>query len=409
VSSIRRIAFFNPSAQLGGAERVLLDWLCWLRKNQSEVLILLVVTEEGPLVERARSLGCEVRVAEIPKRLQGLGDSFGLRFSRLLNPGIIWELLTYTLKLKHIFRSWLPEILHTNGIKAHLLSVWIVPKNCKIIWWIHDLVSQRKTASRIMRVCSTRVSCAVGISDLVSQDCRQAGLRCRIQTVRNSVDLSRFMPRPRKNGFFERFGIKVPEPDQKLRIGLVATYARWKGHDLFIEAVSKLSEQCREGARFFIVGGPAYATAGSQFSQMELIGLAQKFEIADKMVWVPFVENIEDVFNQLDVVIHSSCRPEPFGLTIAEALASGCVVIASRDTGALERLALVKGSMGSPAFLIEPMNAKNLASAMARVIEDEEFRGGLKRNARLFAEGEFNAESVKRRLFDIYQEVVSKT
>ena len=53
-----------------------------------------------------------------------------------------------------------------------------------------------------------------------------------------------------------------------VRAGLIATYARWKGQDLFMMAIGRV--QSVRPARFYIVGGPIYKTKGSQFSEQEL-------------------------------------------------------------------------------------------------------------------------------------------
>ena len=58
-----------------------------------------------------------------------------------------------------------------------------------------------------------------------------------------------------------------------VRIGLVATYARWKGHETFLRALAQLDDA---RARGYVVGGPVYETAGSQHSRDELEQLVQE-------------------------------------------------------------------------------------------------------------------------------------
>ena len=52
-----------------------------------------------------------------------------------------------------------------------------------------------------------------------------------------------------------------------LKIGLIATYANWKGHDVFLKAAAAVSTPM---ARFFVIGGSIYQTSGSQFSRADL-------------------------------------------------------------------------------------------------------------------------------------------
>jgi glycosyltransferase involved in cell wall biosynthesis len=53
-----------------------------------------------------------------------------------------------------------------------------------------------------------------------------------------------------------------PAPAGVVRVGLVATFARWKGHITFLEALSRLPESLP--VRGYIIGGPVYETAGSR-------------------------------------------------------------------------------------------------------------------------------------------------
>ena len=48
-----KIVYLNPTGQLGGAERVLLDLLASLRAAKPDLSTELIVASEGPLAERA--------------------------------------------------------------------------------------------------------------------------------------------------------------------------------------------------------------------------------------------------------------------------------------------------------------------------------------------------------------------
>ena len=68
----------------------------------------------------------------------------------------------------------------------------------------------------------------------------------------------------------------------------------------------------------------------------------------------------------LDVVVHASTRPEPFGRVIVEAMACGRAVIAMREGGAAELFR--DGDDGARAA--RPGDPDALASAMARLVND---------------------------------------
>ena len=57
-----RIVFLNPSGQIGGAERSLLDIIASIRTREPGWELALVATADGPLVGAAEGLGVKVTV-----------------------------------------------------------------------------------------------------------------------------------------------------------------------------------------------------------------------------------------------------------------------------------------------------------------------------------------------------------
>ena len=85
--------------------------------------------------------------------------------------------------------------------------------------------------------------------------------------------LQRDRPRPLLAGPGDGAGLDAaracpPRPAGTVRVGLVATFARWKGHDVFLDAVALVPADAP--GRFYVVGGPLYRSAGSQYRLDEL-------------------------------------------------------------------------------------------------------------------------------------------
>jgi glycosyltransferase involved in cell wall biosynthesis len=100
-----------------------------------------------------------------------------------------------------------------------------------------------------------------------------------------------------------------------LRVGLVSTFASWKGHDLFLEAARHIADP---RVRFFLVGGPVYSTRGSQRTPNELRGRIAALGLESRCGLIPFQHETAPIFVALDVLVHASTKPEPFGRTVAE-------------------------------------------------------------------------------------------
>ena len=52
-----------------------------------------------------------------------------------------------------------------------------------------------------------------------------------VQVVYNGVDVERFTPGPGDGSRLDALARVAPRAGGTLRLGLVATYARWKGHE----------------------------------------------------------------------------------------------------------------------------------------------------------------------------------
>jgi len=71
-------------------------------------------------------------------------------------------------------------------------------------------------------------------------------------------------------------------------------------------------------------------------------------KIENRVGFVPFQDNPADVYRALDIVVHASTKPEPFGRTIVEAMACGKPVIAAQTGGAAELFTHDHDAVGVP-------------------------------------------------------------
>ena len=99
----------------------------------------------------------------------------------------------------------------------------------------------------------------------------------------------------------------------------------------------------------------------------------------------------------LDVVVHASTDPEPFGLVIAEAMATGRAVIVSFAGGARELV-----TPGVDALIHQPGDAGELATAIATLAADRTLRGRLGAEARRSALERFDPARARDELMELY-------
>ncbi|HWZ89178.1 MAG TPA: glycosyltransferase, partial [Polyangiaceae bacterium] len=106
--------------------------------------------------------------------------------------------------------------------------------------------------------------------------------------------------------------------------------------------------------------------------------------------------DIARVYRALNVVVHASTQPEPFGRTIVEAMACARPVIVARAGGAAELF-----EEGENAIGFQPGNAAELAEAMMRGL-DPDVRARLGRSARDHAVAAFGRSRLAFELRRVY-------
>jgi glycosyltransferase involved in cell wall biosynthesis len=222
-----------------------------------------------------------------------------------------------------------------------------------------------------------------------------------VVTIRNGVDLGRFSVAGVRANLDAMSGLSQA-PANTVRVGLVATLARWKGHATFLEAIARLPRHLP--VRAYIVGDAMYQTEGSQYSLDELRQLARSLGIADRVGFTGFVHTPEATFRALHVVVHASTAPEPFGLVIAEAMACGRAVIVSNAGGAAEIV-----TAGVDALVHAPGDAGDLSTQIAALAGDAELRARIGHAARTTAERSFDRARLATELIPVYREVVERT
>ena len=269
-----RILFLNPTGRIGGAETALLEAIAGLFEADPASCLSVIAGTDGPLVARARALGAEVRVLPFPPALVRLGEwhERERRLPRLRLAArcarVAWPAWRYRARLRKVISELAPDIVHTNGLKMHLLGAWACRAGTPLVWHVHDYVTSRRFSASALKRCAHLCSAVVAPSRSVADDVRAlGGTLPPIRAIWNAVDLRRFSPDGDRLDLDKRSGLPAPA-EGVVRVGLVATFARWKGHHVFLEAIARLPPSLN--VRAYVIGGAVYETGNSQVSIEEL-------------------------------------------------------------------------------------------------------------------------------------------
>jgi glycosyltransferase involved in cell wall biosynthesis len=403
-----KILFLNPTGTLGGAERCLLDLLASLRSERPDWRLGVGLGNDGPLRPALEALGVPATVLPLPRQVARLGDAgLGLGQRQAWGGAARLNLITrgpaaaiatgnYLTRLRRWIRDEAPDTIQTNGMKAHLLGTWAAPRHVPIVWHLHDYLGLRPVMGLLLRWTSRAGVSAVAVSDSVAEDAaRVLGPKVPVRPIYNAVDLDHFQPGPGDGARLDEAAGLPPAPPETVRVGLVATFARWKGHDIFLNAVARVDPSLP--CRFYVVGGPIYQSVGSQWSLEELRTRASALGLDGRLGFVGHQDDPASVFRALDVVVHASTRPEPFGRVITEAMACGRAVIATPHGGAAELFEPEVSALSCP-----PGDADVLAAAITRLAADGELRQRLGVSGRRTASDRFDRSRLAEEWSSVY-------
>ena len=200
--------------------------------------------------------------------------------------------------------------------------------------------------SRIM-TAGQRVICpSTAIIDFIRQNYGTPMEKIRL--VYRGLDPHLFDPSKIDTAFVSEFRRKRGLEGRFVVLG-VGRIAPLKGYDVLIRATALVRERLPQ-IKTVIVGGAEAARAGYE---LELKRLVEALGVGDRVTFAGSQSKIAEIYACGNVLVSANtAKPEAFGRSMAEALAMGCPVIATRFGGALD---IIKENVNG--WFIEPGGA----------------------------------------------------
>ena len=392
-----RVLYLEPSGLVTGGAIALLRLV--EATNRRRFRLLVVLGSDGPLAVRFRKVpGCRVLVRPFPA---GLGRI--TRFN-VISGGIFqaggW--LRYGLMLRGIARRWKADVVHTNGLKMHLLSILVGRGATRLlVWHLRDLVAPpympRRTAlilrwliGRIphLAICNSEATkrSVLGLTEAgVGAGGAEAAWR-HVKVVPDgiAVDWLGEATAPRRG---RRRG---------LRVVMLGRIARWKGQDVFVTAAARLCEH--DPTTTFLVAGNATTEADAAFER-DLRSQVDRAGLSDRIQFLGLVDDVPDLLRSVDLAVHCSTSPEPFGQVILEAMAASVPVVATALGGPAEII-----TNGVDGRLVPPGDDEALARVLAELLRHGALRRQLAARGLETVRNRFGIQQTARQVAAVYEE-----
>lgn len=370
-----RVVFYDHHAEPSGGE---LAMVRLIRAMGERVDPYVLLGADGPLVGLLRDDGVPVEVLPV--------GPVGRR--RRHERGSWWHAGTgaaaATTRLARRLRMLRPDVLHTNTTKAGVLGGLAgrlagVP----VVWHLRDRLSDDYLSP----------ASAVGVRALARV--LPHAVIANSRATKTSLGRTRRLVRVVPSAVASPEAPLVPGAGV-LRVGMLGRIAPWKGQPVFLQAFAIAFPGGVERAR--IVGGAFF---GDEPYLDEIRATARRLGIADRVDLVGHTDDPAGELADLDVLVHASVVPEPFGQVVVEGMAAGLAVVATDAGGPAEVV-----TDGVDGLLVPCGDADALADALRRLATDPDLRARLGESARRTAR-RFAPERVGPAVVDVYDEVLA--
>lgn len=347
--SLRRpaILFLNHATILGGAERVTLMAMESARSMGYEAI--LACPDGGRAPEAARAAGFAV-----------LHCDFAW-MQHTLRPGAVTGYLRGIARegrrVEHLCREHNVGLLHAVSPVAALYAVRASRRlGLPLLLHTHDAQPPKRFRRWVIQYLSRSVSEFLCVSECVRRMIISLDIPVsRTSVLYNAVSSEFFAPPPIPAA--EVIGLGP-------HIGLFGQIVPWKGQRVFLDAAARLTPK-HPDAHFHIVG--ALAHEDDRPYEDDLRQMVERPPLSGHATLDGYQPDARAWMAAMDVVVHASTEMEAFGLVIAEAMALGKPVVATRVGGPEEII-----EDGVTGLLVAPGDAGALAAAITRALNEPE-------------------------------------
>lgn len=377
-----RIAFLDHTAKWSGGEVALYNILTHLDEDINPLVIL---AEEGELADRLREEGVDVRVIPLSEKVRH-------RNRNALNWGSVAaaiSMFTYGAKLARVLKKEHVVCVHTNSLKSALYGA-IAAKlaSIPVIWHIRDHINppyMKPIVARAVKLLSRFVP---------------NGVIANSESTLNALSL----PQTKKtlvvySSFAKEIGRKESGRKDKddFIILLVGRLAHWKGQHVLLEAAKSFLPN--KNVKFWLAGDALFGE--ENYKQALQLQIAS--DELTNVTMLGHVNHVLELMHQVDLLVHTSITPEPFGQVIVEGMAVGLPVIASNEGGPVE--IVVHNKTG---LLITPRDPEQLRHSIQWMLDHPEERKLMSENAMKRVESHFTIDRTIKKITTYYQRVIVK-
>lgn len=277
-----------------------------------------------------------------------------------------------------LVRFYHPDVIYTAG-HHEIILLWpvLLLLRVPVVLHVHNPLPTGLFYRSSFFFWKAAVNHYIGVSRSVGSSISNLGASPkRISVLYNGLDVSRFPYVERRS---ENFSVRFGWPQESVIVGMTGQMMEAKGQLDFLEAARLVSKEHPEVR--FVIGGKQEQAYFRRLQEQ-----VTKDSLSEIVAFSGWQDDMASFYAGIDVFVLPTREDiEGFGLVIAEAMATGLPVIATRSGGATEVVA-----DGKTGILVERRMPSELAEALRSLLTSPDRRMSMGKAGRQRVETSFD-------------------
>lgn len=372
---MKNILFIHQSAELYGSDKTLLLLLKNLDKNKFKPIVLLPF--DGPLKEALENENIEVVIAPVLKLYRKLFTPKNLI-------GFFKDIKVAFKIVNELHKKYQFTLIYSNTLAVLLGIMFAWKNNIKHLWHVHEIIEKpslfKKAFVGLLSLKSNTHIVYNSQATKVFWELNKSIINKGV-VIWNGIEI--YTPESSTSELFDiRKNLFLAQPNEII-LALVGRISRWKGQMILLDAFNNLVQK-NENIKLVFVGAPP---PNQEKFQKDLEERIASFKLNDKVLIIPFQNEIHKIWQAIDIAVVPSTEPEPFGMVAIEAMLAHKPIVGSNHGGLTEII-----ENNATGFLVTPNSVQDLVIALEKLIQNELLRKEMGENGYLRVTTAFSVE-----------------
>lgn len=361
----------NRDGTVGGSFRSLLYLVDGIDRHRYQPVVIFY--REHALLDEYRGAGIPTEVWSLPEPTHirvPLLSADGCR-----RRGLVGRLVGSLQRAVNFFRFVVMQGIR-NAVYLRRNRIDLVHLNNSILrnhdWMLAAMLANARCITHerglkthyplLARFFAKRLDAVICISQAVRDNLVERGVSGeRLVIIHNGLNPDRIRPTRETAEVRDELGIRRDQPV----LGILGNIREWKGQETVVRATARIRSEIPDVV-CLLVGDTA---AGDRHYEDRLRQIIREEGLERNVLFTGYKKDIANYLNVMDIVVHASIDPEPFGRVLIEAMAMRKPVIGARG-GAVPEI-VVHGETG---YLFTPGDWSELAVLAASLLCDPQLR-----------------------------------